>query len=196
MADERQLIHDRIAASVEMKQRLLDNGSIDAISEIADSIAEAYERGAKVLLFGNGGSATDAQHLCAELVGRFRVDRAALPAFALSENVAALTAIGNDYSYDEVFARQVDGLGQKGDVAIGLTTSGNSENVVRGLEKAREKGLVAIALTGASGGRVADVSTRCLRIPSDETARIQEGHMVVGHVLCELVERRLFPDAS
>lgn len=144
-----------------------------------------------MLFFGNGGSASDAGHLAAELLGRFRLERQSLAAVCLSDHTAAATAIGNDYGYDEVFARQVAGLGRPGDVAVGLSTSGSSRNVVRGLETAREHGLVTVALTGAGGGKVAAVVDVCVRVPSEDTPRIQELCMLLGHTLCELVEQEL-----
>jgi D-sedoheptulose 7-phosphate isomerase len=175
-----------------MKQRLLEDDLVELIADVADRMTAVYNHGHKVLLFGNGGSAGDAQHLAAEFVGRFRLERAPLPALALVCNVSSLTAIGNDYSFSEVFARQVEGLGAPGDMAIGLSTSGRSENVIKGLAVARERGLTTVALTGDGGGDLKEVADVCVCVPARETARIQEGHLLIGHILCELVERTLF----
>jgi len=161
------------------------------IAEAAERIVAAYEAGGGVLLFGNGGSAADAQHIAAELVGRFRRERRALRAEALTANTSSLTAIANDYDYERVFARQIEAAGRAGDVAIGLSTSGNSANVVAGLERARELGLKTIALTGAGGGRCAAVADVLLDVPAADTARVQECHAVAYHALCELVEERI-----
>jgi D-sedoheptulose 7-phosphate isomerase len=186
------VIRRRIEESVAMKLSFLDNGLVDVIADVADRIVAVYGNGQKLLLFGNGGSAGDAQHLAAEFVGRFQLERASLPALVLVGNVSSLTAIGNDYSFSDVFARQVESLGAPGDMAIGLSTSGRSENVVRGIAVAREKGLSTVALTGEGGGRLKDVADICVCVPSRKTARIQEGHMLIGHILCELVEQTLF----
>ena len=175
-----------------MKQRLLEDGLVDVIADVADRMTSVYRDGHKVLFFGNGGSAGDAQHLAAELVGRFRLERASLPALALVCNVSSMTAIANDYSYSDVFARQVESLGTAGDMAIGLSTSGRSENVLRGIAVAREKGLATVALTGEDGSHLAEIADVCVCVPARETARIQEGHLLIGHILCELVERTLF----
>ncbi|HUB01922.1 MAG TPA: D-sedoheptulose 7-phosphate isomerase, partial [Terriglobales bacterium] len=148
--------------------------------------------GNKILFFGNGGSAADAQHLAAELSGRFLKERRSLPGLALTTNTSVLTAIGNDYSFDEVFARQVRGIGSGGDIAFAITTSGNSPNVLRAVEAAREKGLVTIGLTGGTGEKLRKAVEMCICIPSDETPRIQEGHILTGHILCELIEEALF----
>lgn len=164
----------------------------EQLAVVADVLVAAYRNGNKVLLFGNGGSAADAQHLATEFVGRFGHERPALPAVALTENTSNLTAIGNDYGFTQIFARQVEALGQPGDVAIGLSTSGRSPNVINGLRHARQKGLVTIALTGVDGGNLADEVDHCLRVPSRVTPRIQEGHILIGHILCQLVETALF----
>ncbi len=190
------LVRERIEDSVAMKQRLLENGLVEVIADLADRMTAVYSDGHKILLFGNGGSAGDAQHLAAELVGRFRLERASLPALALADNVCSMTAIGNDYSFSDVFARQVAGLGVPGDMAIGLSTSGRSENVVRGIAAARAKGLSTVVLTGDGGGHLEEVADVCICVPARETARIQEGHLLIGHILCELVERTLFARGS
>ncbi len=154
---------------------------------------EAYKNGNKVLFCGNGGSAADAQHLAAELSGRFYYDRPPLNAEALHVNTSFLTAVANDYSYDRVYSRMVEAVGNKGDILIGLSTSGNSANIVLALEKAEEKGMIRIGLTGRDGGRMNKVCEHIFRVPSEDTPRIQESHIMIGHILCELVESALFP---
>jgi D-sedoheptulose 7-phosphate isomerase len=162
----------------------------EAISAAAGAIAAALKQGRSVLAFGNGGSAADAQHFTAELVGRFERERPAWPAIALTTDTSALTAIGNDYGFDRVFARQVEGLGNSGDVAVGISTSGNSPNVLKGLEAANARGLVTIALTGR-GGAAAKLAKYHVAVDEARTARIQEVHATVLHVICELVEQEL-----
>jgi D-sedoheptulose 7-phosphate isomerase len=161
--------------------------------DIARAMIAALRAGHKVIFFGNGGSSQDAGHLAAEFMGRFAFDRPGLPAISLPDATAAMTAIGNDYSYDEVFARQVLAVGRPGDVAVGLTTSGNSPNVVRALEAASAAGLVTVALTGQGGGKAATVARISLQVPTTDTARAQEACMHLGHVICEMVEAALFP---
>jgi D-sedoheptulose 7-phosphate isomerase len=165
-----------------------------AIAAAAALLIEALRGGARVLTFGNGGSAADAQHLAAELAGRFDRERPALPALALTANSSDLTAIGNDYGFAEVFARLVEAHGRGGDVAIAISTSGNSENVLRGVEAARARGLRTIALLGKGGGKLATRVDVAIVVPSGATARVQEAHGTIVHVLCELVERTLFPE--
>jgi len=192
----KELIRSRLRESARLKEALLDDiETVKTISKITEMIIETYRRGKKVFLFGNGGSAADAQHIAAELVGKYYLERDPLPAIALTVNTSSLTAIGNDYSFDNVFAKQLEALGQEGDVAIGISTSGNSENVLEALKAAREKGLITVGFTGRDGGRLKDIVDYCLHIPSDDTPRIQEGHITVGHIICEIVERELFgPD--
>jgi len=192
VSDREIVLRQRVAESIEAAQRLLE--APDAIAATADAsrrIADTLRASGKVVFFGNGGSASDAGHLAAELLGRLALERRSLAAACLSDHTAAMTAIGNDYGYDQVFARQIDGLGRPGDVAVGLSTSGSSPNVVRGLETARELGMTTVALTGASGGKVAAVVDICVRVPSEDTQRVQELCMLLGHTLCELVERDL-----
>jgi D-sedoheptulose 7-phosphate isomerase len=164
---------------------------MEAIELATNEIIRSLRVGGKVLLCGNGGSAADAQHLAAELIGRFHLDRQALPAIALADNVAAMTAIGNDYSYNDVFVRGVQGLGRQGDVLIGLSTSGSSGNVVAALKAAEKAGLATIALVGKPDCVMADLANHVISVPGANTARIQEGHMLVGHTIFELVERDL-----
>jgi D-sedoheptulose 7-phosphate isomerase len=162
------------------------------IATVAQLIGRAVREGHKILLFGNGGSSTDASHIAAEFVGRYHRDRAPLPALALATDMAAVTCIANDYGYEEVFARQVLAHGRKGDIAIGISTSGNSPNVLKGVAAAREAGLTTIAWTGGTGGKLASMVDYAFIVPSTVTARIQESHVTLGHVLCELIEDQVF----
>jgi D-sedoheptulose 7-phosphate isomerase len=189
---ERQ-VSDSIAASIAVKQRLLDNREvIETVARVSEILVDAFDQGRKVLLFGNGGSAADAQHIAAEFVGRFAFDRPPLPALALSVNTSCLTAIGNDYGFDLVFSRQIEALGRAGDVAIGISTSGNSVNVLRGVAAARTMGLHTVALTSETGGKLKSAVDYCLCAPSNETPRIQECHILIGHIIAELVEQAIF----
>ena len=160
----------------------------DKIVQVAQLIGRAFQTGHKVLLFGNGGSATDAAHIAAEFVGRYKRERTPFPAIALATDIAAITCIANDYGFDELFARQVRAHGQAGDVAIAISTSGNSPNVLRGVEAAKAMGLTTVAWTGGSGGKLASLVEYAFVVPSTVTARIQESHITLGHVLCELIE--------
>lgn len=184
------LITRRIRESINVKEGLLEHGK--TIKGISQVILKAYRSKKKVILFGNGGSAADAQHIAAELSGRFYLDRSSLPAIALTVNTSSLTAIGNDYSFSEIFSKQLEGLGNKDDVAVGISTGGNSENVIKALKLAKRKGLVTVGLTGRSGGKMKEVVDLCLCAPSDNTPRIQEAHITVGHIICEIVEKELF----
>jgi D-sedoheptulose 7-phosphate isomerase len=166
----------------------------ERLVEVGQLLIRAFREGKKVMLFGNGGSATDASHIAAEFVGRYRRDRDPLPALALGTDMAALTCIANDYDFTEIFSRQVLAHGRKGDVAIAISTSGNSLNVIRGVEAAHDRGLVTVGWTGATGGKLTDLVDYCFCVPSSVTARIQECHITLGHVLCELIEERLFGD--
>jgi len=168
----------------------------ERVVEVGQLLIRAFREGRKVLLFGNGGSATDASHLAAEFVGRYRRDRDPLPALALATDIAVITCIANDYDYADIFSRQILAHGRKGDVAIALSTSGNSINVIRGVEAGIDRGLITVAWTGATGGKVGDLVDYCFRVPSSVTARIQECHITLGHVLCEFVEERLFGDQA
>ena len=189
----RDLVRDRIQGSIEVKKKLLlDDGYLDLVVQVAMQIVKSLCAGGKVVFFGNGGSAADAQHLAAEFTGRYLKERRALPALALSVNTSSVTAIGNDYGFDLVFARQLEALGKEGDVAVGISTSGNSRNVNRALEIAKSKSIYTVALTGASGGILRNVADCTIRIPSDETPRIQECHILTGHIICEIVEEILF----
>jgi D-sedoheptulose 7-phosphate isomerase len=190
-------VTDSIEASIAVKERLLRTTEIvSAIARISEILVDAFQRGRKVLLFGNGGSAADAQHIAAEFVGRFAFDRPALPALALSVNTSCVTAIGNDYGFDQVFSRQIAAIAQPGDVAIGISTSGNSPNVVAALSLSKEKGLHTVALTGCSGGELKNVADYCICVPSNETPRIQECHILIGHIISQLVEQTIFHEQS
>ena len=173
--------------SIQVKQELLETCASE-IARAAEQTAATFARGGKVLLFGNGGSAADALHIAAEWVGRYRGERQALPAIALGTNPAELTALSNDYGYDRVFVRGVEAHGRAGDLAIALSTSGNSPNVLAGVEAARDRGLFTIALTGKGGGELAGLVDLAIRVPSDDTPRIQEAHITIGHAICEVVD--------
>ncbi len=186
-----------IRAAIAVKELLLRSSDIvSAIARVSELLVDAFQRGRKVLLFGNGGSAADAQHIAAEFVGRFAFDRPALPALALSVNTSCVTAIGNDYGFDQVFSRQIEALAQPGDVAIAISTSGSSLNVVAALELSRRKGLHAIALTGCTGGKLKNVADECICVPSTDTPRIQECHILIGHIISQLVEQTIFHEQS
>src|SRR5713101_2081891 len=182
-----------IEASIATKQTLLRSTDVVlTVAKVGELLIAVFKRGNKVLLFGNGGSAADAQHIAAELVGRFAFDRPALPALALSVNGSCVTAIGNDYGFDLIFSRQLEALARPGDVAIGISTSGNSPNVVKAMSTARKMELHTVALTGAAGGSLKGRVDHCICVPSNETPRIQEGHILVGHIISELVESEMF----
>ena len=186
-----------IKASIAVKQELLQNAAlVSMMAEVSRVIVDALQHGNKLLLYGNGGSAADAQHIAAEFVGRFAFNRPALPALALSVNTSCVTAIGNDYGFDLVFSRQIEALGRKGDVAIGISTSGNSPNVLCGMSTSKKLGIHTIAFTGHSGGKIRDVADYCLCAPSNETPRIQECHILIGHIISELVEKTIFHEQS
>ena len=191
MTNYLQIINERTAESIAVKRVLLET-QVNVIAAAGQQLIEALRNGKTLYLFGNGGSAGDAQHLAAELVGRFTKERRALPAVALTTNTSALTALGNDYAYEIVFSRQLEAFGKPGDVALGISTSGNSPNVVKGLQTARELGMLTIGMTGEGGGKTKAEANHCICVPSHDTARIQESHIMIGHILCELVERELF----
>jgi phosphoheptose isomerase len=185
----------RIKESSEIKL-LLAKKQAGAISQAGHAIADALESGKKGLFFGNGGSAADAQHIAAELVVRFYLDRATLPAIALTTNASVITAISNDLGFENVFSRQIRAFGEPGDIAVAISTSGRSPNVIAGVEAAREVGLVSIGLTGGDGGLLADKVDIPIVVPSEDTARIQECHITIGHLLCEIAESLMFPDST
>src|SRR5260370_5578749 len=180
-------------ASIDTKQELVHSSSVvSLVANVSEVLIKALRQGNNALLCGNGGSAADAQHIAAEFVGRFAFDRPALPALALSGNTSCVTAIGNDYGFELVFARQIEAIGQQGDVIIGISTSGNSANVLHAMSTSRRLGLRTIALTGCTGGKLKNEVEFCLCAPSTETPRIQECHMLMGHIISELVEQTIF----
>ena len=182
-------IADIIRESLSVKQAILsDSGLIQTIAMLGEEMSRALHAGRKVIFFGNGGSAADAQHMAAELVGRFVRERRALPALALTTNSSSLTAIGNDYSYEMVFTRQLEAFGTAGDVAIGISTSGKSPNVVHGIRKAKNIGIVTAGMTGLCGRELSEAADYCLRVPSESTPRIQEAHTLIGHILCQIID--------
>ena len=186
-------ISEIITSSISVKEQLLaDKRMITEIEEAVITIVAAFKSGNKVLFCGNGGSAADAQHLAAEFSGRFYKDRKALPAEALHCNTSYLTAVGNDYSYDVIYARLVEGIGYEGDVLVGLSTSGNSANVVKAFEVAHANKMITIGFTGLTGGKMKEHSDYLINAPSDDTPRIQESHILIGHIICQLVEEKLF----
>lgn len=186
-------IQEIIKKSIEVKTRVLNNAElVGKIQKTADAIVTAYKDKKKVLFCGNGGSAADAQHLSAELTGRFYFDREPLFSEALHTNTSYLTAVANDYSYDEVYSRLVRGIGAKGDVLIALSTSGNSTNLVRALETGTKMGLITVGMTGSTGGKMKDLCSILINVPSDDTPRVQEAHGLIGHIICELVEKTIF----
>jgi D-sedoheptulose 7-phosphate isomerase len=189
----RTIIRSIIESSIDVKKNIAgDAVLIDTLSRIVDVVVTAFQNGHRVYFCGNGGSAADAQHLAAEFSGRFYTDRNALPAEALHCNTSYLTAVANDYSYDVVYSRLINGIGQKGDVLIGLSTSGNSTNIVKAFETARGKGITTVGFTGANGGKMKDLSDFLINVPSTDTPRIQESHIMAGHIICQLVEEKYF----
>ncbi len=186
-------IKEAIQQSIDVKHKILsDNQLIELIEKVTDLCVTSLQNGGKILFCGNGGSAADAQHLAAELSGRFYFDREPLNAEALHVNTSFLTAVANDYSYDEVFSRMVKAQGKKGDVLFGFSTSGNSGNVVRAFNTAKELGITSIGLTGESGGKLKTLADYLFNVPSSDTPRIQESHILIGHIICELIESKLF----
>ena len=184
----RDKIKDILLESIQVKEELLRSG-IGTIIEIAQLMIEALKKNGKVILFGNGGSASDSQHIAAELVGRFKKDRTALPALSLTANTSVITSLANDYGYEVVFAKQIEALGQKNDVAVGISTSGRAKNVSSAIKQAKKMGIKTVALTGGDGGELAKLADLSLIVPSSVTARIQEAHITVGHIICELIEQ-------
>lgn len=192
-----QRVPGMIRASISVKERMLESSDlVSSIAKVTEILVAALKKGNKLILFGNGGSAADAQHIAAEFVGRFAFDRPALPALSLSVNTSCITAIGNDYGFDLVFSRQLEALGHPGDVAVGISTSGNSPNVLKGLSSAKNIGMHTVAVGGSTGGKMKDVADYCLCVPSNETPRIQECHILIGHIISELVENAIFDEKS
>ena len=186
-------IREIIRESVEVKNQVLHNENLlKEVEQVASLIVKALKNGNRIYFCGNGGSAADAQHLAAEFSGRFYIDRDALPAEALHCNTSYMTAVGNDYGYDVVYARLIKGIGVKGDFLFGISTSGNSINIIKAFEVAREKGIITVGLTGDTGGKMKDLSDHLLNVPSTNTPRIQESHIMLGHIICQLVEEQYF----
>ena len=190
-------IKNIIASSIDTKRQIMENERmIQTLEDCSNMITTAFKNGNKVLFCGNGGSAADAQHLAAEFSGRFYTDRDALPAEALHCNTSYMTAVANDYSYDVVYSRMIKGIGNPGDVLIGLSTSGNSKNIVEAFKTAKLKNMVTVGLTGDNGGLMKEMSVFLLNVPSSDTPRIQESHIMLGHIICQLVEEKYFGHAS
>lgn len=186
----RDRVKEILLESIQVKEQLLQH-KISEILSIAEAVINSLKKNGKLILFGNGGSAADSQHIAAELVGRFRKDRNAMAAIALNTNTSVLTSLANDYGYEIVFSRQIEALGQKNDVVIGISTSGKAKNVNHGIKQAKKMGIKTIALTGAEGGELAKLADISLTVPSSVTARIQEAHITIGHIICELIEEAL-----
>ena len=186
----RDRIKDILMESIQVKEELLRT-SISQIKDIADLIIESLKKGGKVILFGNGGSASDSQHIAAEFVGKFKKDRTALAAIALTTNTSVLTSLANDYGYEIIFAKQIEALGQRNDVVVGISTSGKAKNVALGIKQAKKMGIKTVVLTGGDGGELVKLADTSLLVPSSITARIQEAHITIGHIICELVEQAL-----
>jgi len=189
----KKIIQQILSESIDVKNRAVTR-NMDNLVQAAEIIADRLANGHKIMLFGNGGSAADAQHIAAEFVNRFIIERPPLAAMALTTDTSILTSIGNDYDFGEVFSKQIRALGQKGDIALGISTSGNSTNVLKAFKAARDAGIFTLGMTGR-GGKVKGIADMVLTVPSDVTARVQETHIFMGHILCELVDRILFPDS-
>lgn len=189
-------IKDQIKKSYETKQAIYENDALlEKIVQVAQACVAIYKNGTnKTILAGNGGSAADAQHIAAELVGRYGFDRPSLPSLALTTDTSNLTAIGNDYGYDKVFSRQLEGMGQRGDLFIGISTSGNSQNIINAFEVAKQKGITTVALVGRDGGMMAKMADMAIVVPSESTPRIQESHILIGHILCDIIEKEIFAE--
>jgi len=188
-------IKNQIQDSLQTKQNIYENEDLlNKILEVSQKCVELYRGDKKTILAGNGGSAADAQHIAAELVGRYGFDRPSLPSLALTTDTSALTAIGNDYGYDAVFSRQLEGMGQAGDIFIGISTSGNSKNLIKAFEVAKNKSILCVALVGKHGGEMATMADIALVVPSDSTPRIQESHILIGHIICDIIEKEIFGD--
>ena len=193
MIEKMEQIKKIIQSSIDVKKAVLENSDLlNTVLSITEIMVAALKSDRRIYFCGNGGSAADAQHLAAELTGRFYTDRKALAAEALHCNTSYLTAVANDYGFDEIYARMIEGIAQEGDVLIGLSTSGNSKNIVKAFEKAKERNVIAISFTGEDGGALKHLSNYCINVPSTDTPRIQETHILVGHIICQLVEEKYF----
>ncbi|MBI9033917.1 MAG: D-sedoheptulose 7-phosphate isomerase [Bacteroidales bacterium] len=187
------IIKERVIQSIQVKQLILENELlIDTLRSISQEFIKTFQNDGKVFFCGNGGSAADAQHLAAELSGRYNFDRPPLYSEALHVNSSFVTAVANDYSYDEVYARMIDAAGRKGDILVAISTSGNSTNIIKALERAKERGMITVAMTGETGGEMKDSADFLLNVPSQDTPRIQESHILLGHIICEIVETQMF----
>ncbi len=189
-------IKDQIKKSYETKQAIYNNDILlEKIVQVAQACVAIYKNSTnKTILAGNGGSAADAQHIAAELVGRYGFDRPSLPSLALTTDTSNLTAIGNDYGYDKVFSRQLEGMGQSGDIFIGISTSGNSQNIINAFDVAKQKGITTVALVGRDGGAMAKMADMAIVVPSESTPRIQESHILIGHIICDIIEKEIFAE--
>ena len=188
-------VKGQVQASADTKLKILEDASfLEKIVEVITACVNVYKNEKKILIAGNGGSAADAQHFAAELVGRYGFDRPSLPSVALTTDTSNLTAIGNDYGYDQVFSRQLEGMGVAGDLFIGISTSGNSENIIKAFASAKAKGITTVALTGRDGGKMATLADYTLIVPSNATPRIQESHLLIEHMICDAIEKEIFGD--
>ncbi len=188
-------IKNQIKKSYETKLAIYENEELlNKILEVSQLCVKLYRGSNKTILAGNGGSAADAQHIAAELVGRYGFDRPSLPSLAITTDTSNLTAIGNDYGYDKVFSRQLEGMGQGGDIFIGISTSGNSLNIINAFNSAKDRGITTVALTGRDGGEMAKLADYAIIVPSDSTPRIQESHILIGHIICDIIEKEIFAD--
>ena len=186
-------IENQVKKSIDVKQQFLNNTELmNLIKEVSFKIIEAYKNGNKTLIAGNGGSAADAQHIAGEFVSKFYFDRPGLASLALTTDTSIITAIGNDYGYEKLFSRQVQANGVKGDIFIGISTSGNSANIIEALKECKEKGIITVGLTGERGGKMAEMCDYCIKVPSNETPRVQEAHILIGHIICAVVEEAIF----
>ena len=193
----KEFIENQIKKSYEIKKNILEDEELfNEIIKVGEVLIEVYKRGNKLLIAGNGGSAADAQHIAGELVSKFYFDRPALPSIALTTNTSIITAIGNDYGYEYLFSRQIEANGVKGDVFLGISTSGNSKNIIEGIKKAKEKDIITIGLVGETGGEMKDLCDYIIKVPSKETPRIQEAHILIGHIWCSMIEKDIFGDKS
>jgi D-sedoheptulose 7-phosphate isomerase len=191
----KEYIKNQIKKSYETKMAIYSNDELlNNIVIVAEECVRLYRGKNKTILAGNGGSAADAQHIAAELVGRYGFDRPSIPSLALTTDTSNLTAIGNDYGYEQIFSRQLEGMGQEGDIFIGISTSGNSKNILKAFESAKKKNIFTVALTGNDGGKMAKLADISLIIPSNSTPRIQESHILIGHILCDIIEKEIFAD--
>ncbi|WP_421919698.1 D-sedoheptulose-7-phosphate isomerase [Marinifilum sp.] len=189
----REFIRKQISESLDIKQRILDNEQlIVLIDKIASICTEVYKKGGKTLLAGNGGSAADAQHIAGEFVSRFYFDRPGIPSIALTTDTSILTAIGNDYGYEKLFSRQIQAQGNGGDMFFAISTSGNSKNLIEAIKEAKGNNIITVGLTGETGGQMVDICDFCIKVPSKETPRIQEAHILIGHIICSIVEENIF----